>query len=118
MGDDPPVRSRSVRVRVALWVGFVIALMPVVLGMSGENAGSTERTLALHLLLAFPLFLALAAAWYRPRVGAAVYFVLGAAYAGGLVPGMGIVWSLVLVTPLFLVTALLMERPDGGHDDA
>ncbi|NNF26359.1 MAG: hypothetical protein HKN73_03935 [Gemmatimonadetes bacterium] len=107
MGHDPPHRSGSTRIRVALWLGLVVAAVPVILGATGGGERPGLRTLGLHALLALPLWTALFVAWRKHRLGAAAYFILGAAYAGGLVPGMGIGWSLVIVAPLFVIAWLL-----------
>lgn len=111
MGHDPPHRSGSTRIRAALWLGFVIAVVPVVLGVGGGGE-RPALTFGLHVLLSLPLWVALLVAWRRHLLGAAAYFILGAAYAGGLVPGMGIGWSLLLVAPFFIIAWLLTADLD------
>ena len=110
MSHDPPRRSGSPRIRAALWLGFVVAVVPVVLGATTGGERLSQRNIILHGVLSLPLWLSLLVAWRWPRLGAGAYFILGAAYAGGLEPALGIGWSLVLVAPFFIIAWLLTAR--------
>ncbi|MDH3224791.1 MAG: hypothetical protein OEO23_13815 [Gemmatimonadota bacterium] len=108
MGNVPPEGKASLRIRIARWMGFVVAVMPVVLGSTGGTEGFRGLALGVHLLLALPLFLALALGMRNPRRGAVAYVILGAIFLGGLLPGFGAGWSLAFAGPLLIIAALLM----------
>ncbi len=93
-------------------VGVAIALLLAILSLDSiqETEGFWLSTLSLllHLIPTYLVLIALAVAWYRPRVGAMMFIALGVAYVIAVWPHFSWAATLTISGPLVLAGLLFL----------
>jgi len=118
MGNESATMKPPLSQWLARILGLVVASVPILLASDAFSQGdrSIVVTLLVHAAMAVPLGVALLVAWFRPRIGALIYMILGVLYAIRLLTGAGSV-GLIFALPFFVIGVLFWWGSRSLHEE-